>query len=245
MSTQELTCGSSLLLSGLSHYNRWLAQQIERLGPLEGVVLEFGCGSGGLLRALLARPGVRRVIANDIAPHVKSYFDEHFAGVANVAFCNANVFTAPEAFAEMGYDWAVTSNTLEHIEDDGTALRRIVEHARTRTGIVLVPAFECFYGTCDRDGGHLRRYTKSTFRRMAEAAGLRVERMFYFNMVGALAWWAQYVVLRREDYEAEGHAQNYSIFDRFIVPLYSKVERVLPCPFGLSLVARVTLTRQG
>lgn len=243
MNTQELTQGSSLLLSGLSHYNRWIAEHLNRLGPLEGVVLEFGCGSGGVSRALAVLPGVRRVIANDISPHVKAYFTEHLATVPNVEFCDANVFEQPQTFADMRYDWVVTSNTLEHIEDDGTALRRVVERARTRKGIVLVPAFGCLYGTCDRDGGHLRRYTKTSFRHMADRAGLRVERMFYCNMIGAFAWWAQYVLLRREDYTTDSHAHNYSMFDRYIVPAYSKIERFVPCPFGLSLVARVTVAR--
>jgi SAM-dependent methyltransferase len=246
MSRSDLIHGSSLLLSELSSYNRWLAAQLNRLGPLEGVVLEFGCGSGGVTRALSVLPGVRRLIANDISPQVKSYFKEHFAAAANIEFSDANIFTDPQTFAAMSYDWVVTSNTLEHIEYDSGALRRIVECARTRTGVVLVPAFACLYGTCDRDGGHLRRYTKASFRRMAEASGLRVERIFYFNMIGALAWWLQYVLLRRDDYTTAAHARSYSMFNRLIVPVYSKVERFMPCPFGLSVVARVTpADRQG
>lgn len=241
MSTQELTQGSSLLLSRLSHYNRWIAAHLDRLGPLEGTILEFGCGSGGVSRALAELPRVRRVIANDISPHVKTYFAEHMRGVPKVEFCDANVFEDPQRFSDMAYDWVVTSNTLEHIEDDGTALRRVVERARTRKGVVLVPAFDCLYGTCDRDGGHYRRYTKTSFRGMAERAGLRVERAFYCNLIGALAWWYQYVLRKRVDYTTESHAQNYSMFDRYVVPVYSRVERVLPCPFGLSLVARVSL----
>ena len=150
------------------------------------------------------------------------------------------MFSKPMKFERMNYDIAVTSNTLEHIEQDALALRRITENARTRTTVVLVPAFECLYGTCDAYGGHLRRYRKHSFRRMAESANLTVERISYFNIVGAFAWWLQYVLLRRTDYETESHAQTYSAFDKFVVPVYSRVERILPCPFGLSLVARVS-----
>jgi hypothetical protein len=163
--------------------------------------------------------------------------------VPKVEFTDANIFDEPQRFSEMGYDWVVTSNTLEHIDRDGEALRRIVERARTRTGIVLVPAFNCLYGTCDRDGGHLRRYTKTSFGRMAAGAELRVERMFYCNVIGAAAWWYQYVLRKRVDYTTESHAQNYSLFDRYVVPVYSRIERLLPCPFGLSLVARVVAPR--
>jgi SAM-dependent methyltransferase len=244
MSTQELIQGSSLLLSKLSHYNQWMADRLDRLGPIEGTVLEFGCGSGGMARAIVSLPGVRRLIANDVSPHVKDYFGKNLSHIPNLEFSDANIFEQPEVFAAMNYDIAVTSNTLEHIEQDALALKRIAENARTRTAVVLVPAFECLYGTCDADGGHLRRYKKATFRRMAESVGLEVERISYFNMLGAFGWWTQYVLLRRTDYETESHATNYSIFDKFIVPVYSRIERVVPCPFGLSLVARVRSPRR-
>lgn len=240
MSTQELIQGSSLLLSKLSHYNRWMAERLNALGPIEGTVLEFGCGSGGMARALVQLPGVERLIANDISPHVKEYFRTHLSSVPKLEFSDADIFKTPELYRAMNYDIAVTSNTLEHIEDDGLALKRITECARRRTAVILVPAFNCLYGTCDKDGGHFRRYTKTSFRRMAEGAGLKVEKVAYFNLLGAAGWWTQYVLLKRTDYETESHASNYSIFDKYIVPVYSQVERLVPLPFGLSLVARVS-----
>jgi SAM-dependent methyltransferase len=245
MNTIELTRGSSLLTSGLSHYNRWMADQLNSVGPLHGTVLEFGCGSGGLTQALAQLAGVRRVIGNDVSPHVCEYFHARFAHEPRIEFIGADILSDPSVFDALGYDWAVSSNTLEHIERDADALRRITERARTRCAVILVPAFDCFYGTCDRDGGHLRRYTKRSFVQTARSAGLRVERMFYFNMIGALAWWVQYVLLKREDYTADTHAQTYSLFNQYVVPAYSRVERFLPCPFGLSLVARVRLAESG
>lgn len=240
MSTQELIQGSSLLLSKLSHYNRWMAARLNALGPIEGTVLEFGCGSGGMARALVQLPGVTRLIANDVSPHVRDYFRANLSSVPKLEFSDADIFKTPELFKAMDYDIAVTSNTLEHIEDDGLALRRITECARRRTAVILVPAFSCLYGTCDADGGHFRRYTKTSFRRMAEGAGLKVEKMAYFNLLGAAGWWTQYVLMKRTDYETESHASNYSIFDHYIVPTYSQIERFIPLPFGLSLVARVS-----
>ncbi len=241
MREKELTEGSSFLLSKLSHYNRWMAEQLNRLGPISGTVLEFGCGSGGMTQALVHLSGVERVIANDISPHVKEFLLEKFEGVTTIKFSDANILEDPQAFADMRYDWAVSSNTLEHIEDDKTALRWIVEYARLKTALILVPAFNCLYGTCDRDGGHLRRYSKASFRKLARDAGLEVNGLFYFNILGAFAWWTQYVFLRQQNYSEESHTYSYSFFDRYIVPFYSRVERRLNCPFGLSLVARVTL----
>ena len=147
----------------------------------------------------------------------------------------------PEVFAKMQYDWAISSNTLEHIEDDKKALYRIVENARMKTAIILVPALSCLYGTCDHDGGHLRRYSKVSFKKLTEDTGLKLDGFFYFNMLGAIAWWVQYVLLRIQNYSDKSHLRCYTIFDRYITPSYSKLEGKLDCPFGLSLVARVTL----
>ena len=230
-----------MLLSGLEHYNRWMASQLHALAPIQGTILEFGCGSGGMTRALLSLPGVRKLIANDISPFVKNHFSENFQGHPRLQFSDANIFSNPSSFRDMKYDLAVTSNTLEHIQEDAKALRAITENAREKTTLVLVPAFGWLYGTCDFDGGHLRRYTKKTFRCMAESEDLTVDSMKYFNMLGAFAWWFQYVLQKRSDYESQAHAKNYSLFNKFIVPLYSKLEKFFPCPFGLSLVARVSV----
>ena len=96
MSNLDLIQGSSGLLSELSHYNRWMADRLNELGPIEGTVLEFGCGSGGMTQALLALPGVRRLIANDISPQVRKYFTEHLSSLPNLEFSDANVFEAHE-----------------------------------------------------------------------------------------------------------------------------------------------------
>ncbi len=240
MKTKELIEGSSFLISALDNYNGWLAKQLGRTGPISGTVLEFGCGSGGLTRALASLPEVSKVIANDISPHVKDFWFEKFRNSKKIEFSNANIFESPHLFADMRYDIAVSSNTLEHIEDDVTALKRVVEYSRLKTAILLVPALNCLYGTCDRVGGHYRRYSKKSFKNLAEKCGLAVEELFYFNMLGALCWWFQYVLLRAKDHTSCSHALHYSFFDRFVVPIYSKLERILYCPFGLSLVARVT-----
>jgi len=237
---KELTQGSSYLLSNLSRYNQWLAYQVARLSPLEGTVLDFGCGTGGFTLALSNYAAVDKVIANDVSPHVADYFSGKYGQYPKIEFSNADILLEPEKYDQMGYDIAITSNTLEHIEDDKTALRNLVKYSRQKTALVIVPAFNCLYGTCDRDGGHFRRYTKASFARLTDDAGLKIEKMRYFNMIGALAWWGQYVFLKMNNYQDESHTYSYSFFDKYVLPIYSRLESPLNCPFGLSLVAKVT-----
>ncbi|MDQ7841270.1 MAG: hypothetical protein RDU83_09620 [bacterium] len=56
--------------------------------------------------------------------------------------------------------------------------------------------------------------------------------MRYMNMVGLIGWWWEGKVLRRRVHRPG----PLGVFDR-IVPALKIIERILPPPFGLSLVA--------
>ena len=211
------------------------------LEPLSGPVLEFGCGTGGVTRALAELPNVSTVYANDISPDVAHFFHNQPNLHKKISFVGDDLIADQMKLAQLSYDFAITTNTLEHIPQDGEALRAITRHARKGYTLVLVPALECLFGTCDGDGGHIRRYSRESFAAMCTASELRVDRIHYVNLVGALAWWAQYVLLQRRDYASEEHARPYSFFDKRILPLTAKIEKRTGVPFGLSLVAKVSL----
>jgi hypothetical protein len=67
----------------------------------------------------------------------------------------------------------------------------------------------------------------------ARAAGLKIRKLRYMNTIGFFGWWANARILRRE---AQSERQ-IQIFDRFVVPLMSRLEDVARPPFGQSLFA--------
>jgi len=209
------------------------------LQPLSGKVLEFGCGTGGVTRALAAVNSIETVFANDISPEVADFFANKKMS-DKIKFLSDDLIANPSLLSKLNYDYAITTNTLEHIEKDGEALHSITVSASERFSLVLVPAFDCLYGTCDRDGGHIRRYTRQSFSDMCERNNLRVERIRYVNMVGAFAWWVKYVFLRRTDYSSKKHSNSYSFFDKRVLPITSIIESRVGAPFGLSLIAKVS-----
>jgi hypothetical protein len=231
--------GSSFLLKNLLNYNKWIVQNLNSLYPINGKILEFGCGFGGISTALSSLPGVQYVIANDISVEVKSFFSRHKKKKSKIIFKSDNILVNPKKFSNLNYDIAITSNTIEHIKNDGDALRMITKFSKKKTSLVLVPALPCLYGTCDFDGGHYRRYTKSSFLTMCEKSGLKVSKIKYVNMIGVFGWWYKYVFLKQRDYNSNNHSASYSIFNNIIVPFYSKFEKLIYCPFGLSLIASV------
>ena len=132
------------------------------------------------------------------------------------------------------FDSVVSSNVLEHIPDG-------IEAEVVRTSFELlepggvsthwVPAMQCIYGSLDRRFEHFRRYNKKQLLALFENAGFTVERCGYQNMVGFFGWWWQSRVLKATRIPKSA-ALNY---DRFVVPVASRVEQYVRLPFGQSL----------
>ena len=83
---------------------------------------------------------------------------------------------------------AVTAlDVLEHVEDEGAALRELVRITRP-TGLVAlhVPAFPALWSDWDVALGHRRRYTLPELHRLVEGAGLAIRRCVYVNSAAFL-----------------------------------------------------------
>ncbi|MFQ5743489.1 MAG: class I SAM-dependent methyltransferase [Acidobacteriota bacterium] len=79
------------------------------------------------------------------------------------------------------YSLILMLDVLEHLEDPAAALR----HAQALLeplGVLLatVPAFNLLWTQHDELNRHHSRYTKGSFRQLARAAGLRIDRETYF-----------------------------------------------------------------
>jgi hypothetical protein len=123
---------------------------------------------------------------------------------------------------------------LEHIEDDAAALKAMASVLVPGGVIVLLlPAFPSLYGPIDKNLGHYRRYSRGAIRSLADRTGLRVRKAHYANLVGFFGWWTNAHILKRE---AQSERQ-IEVFDRYVVPVMSAVERRARAPFGQSLVA--------
>jgi len=216
------------LMARAKNYFAW--QQRLVTGELGRRVVEVGCGLGNFTEMLLDR---EMVIAVDAEPGCTARLKQRFPDRNNllVFTCDAG----SPAFAHLAAfqpDSCVCLNVLEHIPDDVGALRAMGSLLKAGGVIVLlVPAFQWLYGPIDRKLGHCRRYTRRSLIRVAEAAGLRVRKAHYMNAFGSLGWWLNAHVLRR-DAQSQG---QIGIFDRYLVPVISRLEDWVRPPFGQSL----------
>jgi SAM-dependent methyltransferase len=88
--------------------------------PARARVLEVGCGTGVLTRALARRPNVKAVVGVDPAPGLLDRARELAAGMSNLTFAVADGRELP--FAEAGFEVVVFDSTLSHIPEPAPAL---------------------------------------------------------------------------------------------------------------------------
>jgi ubiquinone/menaquinone biosynthesis C-methylase UbiE len=193
-------------------------------------VIEIGCGIGNFTRLMLDREAV---VAVDVESSCVERLQQRFPGRSNLRAVACDVM-APE-FRELqsfGADSCVCLNVLEHIEHDRDALRRMAD-VLIPGGVVilLIPASPSLYGPIDELLGHYRRYTRASVSRLAAEAGLSVKTSHYLNAIGFFGWWTNSHILKRD---AQSPAQ-IEFFDRYVVPIASRMENLMHPPFGQSL----------
>jgi len=125
-------------------------------------------------------------------------------------------------------------NVLEHIEDDAAALatfRNVVQPG----GHVLiwVPAVPAAYGPLDAELGHHRRYTKASLSRAFAGAKLEIVSLRYTNPIGLIGWMYNSHVGRSTTHSP----LQIKLFETLVAPWALPLDRLIPPPLGLSLVA--------
>lgn len=212
------------------NYFAWQARLVRQ--ELGRRVVEVGCGLGNFTGMLLDRDAV---VAVDSEPACVERLKERYPNRSNLQVfpCDAG---SPEfrGLARFRADSCVCLNVLEHIGDDAEALRAMASVLAPGGAIVLlVPAFQFLYGPIDKNLGHYRRYSRRSVVQLAQATGLRIRKAHYMNFLGFFGWWANSYIFRRQA-QSEG---QINIFDRYLVPVLSRLEEWVRPPFGQSVFA--------
>jgi SAM-dependent methyltransferase len=136
-------------------------------------ILDAGCGSGRNM-VELSRHGA--VTGIELSQTSVALARERGAGEVIAG----SLLEMP--FAQDSFDFAVTLDVIEHLEDDLGALRELRRTVVPGGALlVTVPAYQWLWSGHDEINHHHRRYTRGSLQKVAEEAGWRQQRTTYFN----------------------------------------------------------------
>jgi SAM-dependent methyltransferase len=139
-------------------------------------ILEFGAGSGFLADIWRKEIGITPDCC-EIDPILVSEIKSRGLN------CFEDVQNLPKK-----YDFVYTSNVLEHIEDDVSALKDLYS-ALNPGGVIgiYVPAFPLLFSGMDVAVGHVRRYRRKELVSKVRRAGFEVELCHHADFIGFFA----------------------------------------------------------
>lgn len=216
------------VLKEAKNYNKWIADNIS--AHLSSPALEIGAGTGNLTTFFL---GKRPLYITDSDPGLVENLKSRFQGMENISVGVFDVTKKPPRKFNSFFATVFGINVLEHIKDDEEALRNIHSVLKKNGKLVLlVPAKKKAYAKLDKELGHFRRYEKKELMDKLINNGYKIEKIYYFNIVGLISWYVRDKVKRKNINLKQYHIR---IFDS-IVPLLRTIESVIKIPMGISLI---------
>lgn len=191
-------------------------------------VLEIGAGIGNLTPMLVDSDRVLCVEKNDT---YLEYLRTRLKGYDGIELVNEDFLEWDNSGGKL-FDTAISVNVLEHINDDDRFLKKIMDALEPGGKLItVVPAHKFLYSQYDRSIGHFRRYSKGELKTRLEEAGFTSINCFYTNMAGALGWFTFMKLLRQKN------VNRISNFSKGVIKLSFDIEKLIPVPFGLSVVS--------
>jgi SAM-dependent methyltransferase len=194
------------MLAEARNYQKWMLDAVQ---PYLGRrILEVGSGIGNMSRWL---PADELLVLTETEPELLDLLraraaDCFGANVRNVHIdgldLSPHTITAA-SIEQYHFDTIVSFNVLEHIEDDRTAIGRMVDVLRespepVRRLVSFVPAQAWALSNLDRHYGHFRRYSRSRItelsRDLAPDAALTITP---FNALGLVGWVWSTMILKK------------------------------------------------
>lgn len=168
-------------------FNLWMYESVK---PWLGQrVAELGVGRGNLSRHIRQH---EQVLLTDYRIDYLTQLQDRWGVQKNLQIGKLDMAVREdyEQLRAFAPDSVVFLNVLEHLEDDRAVLRNLFETVPAGCRIVvLVPYNMKLYSEFDKALGHFRRYEKGELESKMREAGFEVEKQFFFNKFGVLAWY--------------------------------------------------------
>ena len=201
-------------------------------------ILDIGCAGGHLMR-MLQEKGFTDITGIDISQ--KALDQSREKDIEKVYLRDAS----QTGFPDESFDVIVSGDILEHIKDDRKAItewKRVLR--KNGRLIIFVPAHSFLWSGHDETCNHFRRYSRGSLERILKGAGLKIEKMSYWNFSMFFPVFVMRMAKRLlgikgmsgdDDFIRLGPALN-SILKKLLIS-ENRVLRHMDLPMGVSVLA--------
>jgi SAM-dependent methyltransferase len=213
-------------------------------------VLDVGCGTGRLAARLGELSSVRSIVGLDFSAGMLEQARARLASADATALVRGDATRLP--FADGTFDIVITSEVLEHIQDDVAAISEMTRVLKPGGRFAAtVPAWSPEivnwklsdeYHAPKAVGGHVRIYTRTELRAKLRTAGLEVDGYHRAHALHSPYWWLKCAVgPRNDEHPLVVKYRKFLEWDIIEQPASTKVaERVLSPVLGKSAVHYAT-----
>ena len=213
-------------------------------------LVDIGCGTGANLPMLREAVGPKgAVFGLDFSPLALQWARTE-GGIegGQIHLSQGDALSLP--LRDNCADIVTMLDVLEHLSDDGTALREVRRILKPGGALILsVPAYQHLWSAHDEALHHFRRYEKSSLNRVLNRTGFQVWRLsFAMSAMPPVAWlWRRFVLpfAERRPRDAARHSQGAVLppvppaINQMLVRYVGAEGKIIPkrpLRFGTSLV---------
>lgn len=203
-----------LILEALKNYNNSIVYDALNYLPNAKTIIDFGAGIGTLSLILRNKYKKEPICIEIDQTNIEYLYKRNFAVFQNIEDLSQTV------------DLIISSNVLEHIEDDYKILTSL-RNKLNDDGILFLylPANMILWTKLDEIVGHYRRYEISKLKILIKKAGFKLITIHYADFLGffiTLLW----KFLNNINNKSLPSKFILSFFDRFIFPLSRTLDKL-------------------